>query len=35
MNTDHIDHNNSMTLAKEIKKANSKYKTAYFKMGNG
>ena len=30
MNTNHIDHNNTITLAKEIKKANSKYKTAHF-----
>ena len=30
MNTNHIDHNNTMTLAKEIKKANPLYKTAHF-----
>jgi arylsulfatase A len=30
MNTEHIDHNNAMTLAKEIKKANPLYKTAHF-----
>ena len=30
MNTNHIDHNNTMSLAKEIKKANPLYKTAHF-----